>query len=493
MDIRQLLDFQTQRGAKLSGATDRNKTTIEQVISNCRRALEENSDKYRDFDPTEKKAIIKQIIIDFVMNEKPLVDGYTSADGVPDTVKLVDKLIEAITNYDFLTEPINDDSVNEIRANGKWVKIEKDGKIIDLKDADGNVLSFNSPEQQEIIMKKLLGDVRCTPADALVNGITLEGYRIAAVHSSAISVDPRDPHGERYSSFVLRKFKENRMTIEDIIKFGTMSDEMGKTLKVAAKGLLTLFTVGPTSSGKTTTNNAFINCMDDMRVVLIQNPSEIDARKRDETGRTLNDVLHMEAHDVENPTPTDPTPENEMDHTLRLSPEYVVFGEWRRNIEFEYGMKLLLAGHPVNSTYHSETVLKAYRRFLTAYCASSGEPPELAAQTLADAIDLIMVQKFMRDGTRKVIEIAEIAGIDENNRTKPIINTLFRFFPNEPVYNSNGELISIGGEHRRVGKISDELADKLKLSGIRSTSFEFLTKEPSKYDKQTYTGENIEI
>lgn len=489
MDIKQLLLFQTERGAKISGVSERNKATLQEVISKCRKVLEEKSERYRELKVDEKRSMIRQLIIDFVMNEKPLVDGYISGDNIPDTIKLADKLIEAITNYDFLTEAMNDDSVNEIRANGKYIKIEKNGKIVDLTDSNGNILYFSDPEQQEIIMKKMLGDVRCTPANSIVGATTIEGYRMQAIHSSAIGTDPRDPHGEKYSAFVLRKFKDDRPELADIVRYKTMSDNMAKALKIFAKGYTTVLTVGPTSSGKTTTNTAFINAISDMRIVLIQNPSEIDARQRDEVGRVRNDVLHLEAHDVIDPTPNDPTAVNLMDASLRLSPRYIVFGEWRTNQEFEYGMKLLLAGHPVNATYHSETVVKAFRRFLTAYTASSGESPELAAQTLADNIDIIMVQRFMNDGSRKVLEIAEITGVDSEQKTKPIVNTLYKFIPGEPTYNPDGTLKSINGKHKRVGVISKDLQERFALAGLKKEDYDFLIKDVGFDKEETYTGE----
>lgn len=490
MDIKQLLQMQTKRGAKISGVSERNKTTIQEVISKCRKELEEKSERYRDLPVEEKKSMIRQLIIDFVMNEKPLVDGYISGDNIPDTIKLTDKLIEAITNYDFLTEAMNDDSVNEIRANGRWIKVEKNGKIVDLTDSSGNILFFHDPEQQEIIMKKMLGDVRCNPANAIVSATTIEGYRMQAIHSSALGVDPKDPHGEKYSAFVLRKFKDERPELSDIVKYGTMSDDMAKALELFAKGYVSVFTVGPTSSGKTTTNTAFVNAIDDMRVLLIQNPSEIDGRKRDETGRVVNDVLHLEARDVANPKPSDPTAVNLMDAALRLSPRYIVFGEWRTNEEFEYGMKLLLAGHPINSTYHSDSVKAAFKRFLVAYATSSKQPPELAAQTLADNMDIVICQRFMNDGSRKVLEIGEIVGVEN---TEPIINMLYMFIPGEPTYDEAGKLVSINGEHRRVGTISEKLQRKFAIAGIKKSQYKFLTVpvEQSK-EEQTYTG-NVEL
>lgn len=79
----------------------------------------------------------------------------------------------------------------------------------------------------------------------------------------------------------------------------------------------------------------------------MQNPSEIDLRAKDDTGRVYNDIIHLEAREIDNPSPTDPTMANMMDITLRLSPVLVILGEIRTDQEYAQAMKILLAGHPL--------------------------------------------------------------------------------------------------------------------------------------------------
>lgn len=492
MDQRKLLEIQAQRGAKTSGM-DTTFKTLELVTAECRKTIEEQSDKYRDAKPMEKKEAIKQIIVDYVMETKPLVLEYVDEENRADTLKLVDKLVEDITDYGILTLAMLDESVFEIRGNGKEIKIEKNGRVRDLTNKEGNVVSFESAMQQEIIMRKLLGDIRLTPKDAIVNGRTIEGYRIAAVHCSAMSPDPNDPTGEAYHAFVLRKFKKSKMELGDIVKLGTMSDGMARLLSLTTAGGLTFVTCGPTASGKTTTNNAILQSIPaTTRVILLQNPSEIDLRFKDPTGRVYNDVLHLEAKDIENPRPQDPTMSNLMDHILRLSPTLVALGEIRANKEFMMGMIILEAGHPLNSTYHSEDAIGSVERFLTAYMAESGEGIETALSTLTRLLNIIVIQKIMRDGTRKVLQITEVLGVDPNNNTRPALNDIYVFEPTgEPEYDDAGNVTSIPGIHKRVGKLSDKIVKKLRIEGIKSSRFDFLLDMPKETDVETYTGVNI--
>ncbi len=494
MEAKDLLELQTQRGAKIAAGGDTTTRTLEAVTNDCRKMIEEQSDKYRDLGPVEKKETIKQIIIDFVMNTKPLVKGYIDGENKPDTLKIVDKLVEDITDYGILSQAMMDEDVYEIRCNGKELKVEIKGHVQDLTDKDGNIVSFESPEQQEIIMRKLLGDVRLTPKDALVNGRTIEGYRIAAIHSSALSPDPNDPTGDMYHAFVLRKFRKSKMDLGQIVQFHTLSDNMARILALCTAGGLTFFTVGPTASGKTTTNNAILQSVPaTTRTVLIQNPSEIDLRFKDATGRVYNDVLHLEASEKENPTPSDPTMQNLMDHTLRLSPTFVCFGEIRTNAEFKQCMKIMQAGHPINTTYHAESSEGAIKRFQTAYLAESGnEPSHLALSTICGLVNMIIVQKIMRDGSRRIIQISEVVGVDKNNREAPELNDLYIFdIDRDPEYDEAGNVVKIYGTHRRVGKLSERTIRKFQLEGVAKSRYDFLLKDPDKTEVETYTGKNI--
>lgn len=493
MDKKKLVEVQAARGAK-SNSFDTNTKTLETVLTECRKKIEEMSDTYRDLDVLEKKEALRSIIIDFVMTTSPLVVGYISEDNRPDTTKLVDKLIEEITDYGILTAAMLDEKVFEIRCNGKEIKVEIQGHVTDLLDKDGNIVSFESPEQQEVILRKFLGDVRLTPKDAIVNGRTIEGYRIAAVHNSAMSPDPNDPTAEKYHAFVLRKFNKVKMTLSDTVKKGSLSDNMARLLTLLPAGGLTFFTVGATGSGKTTLNNSILQAVPaGTRTVLLQNPSEIDLRFKDATGRMYNDALHLEAKDIDNPSPNDPTMSNLMDHTLRLTPSFVCLGEIRSNLEFAQAVKILNAGHPLNSTYHADSSEGAISRFMTAYLAEAGNiPSHLALSMLTSLLDIIIVQKKMRDGTRKIIQISEVLGVDPEDNNKPLINDLYIYdIDEDPEYDEAGNIVKIRGHHKRVGKMSDRLLRKLQLEGVAKSRYAFLLEEISKSEVETYTGLNI--
>ena len=122
MDQKRLLKIQTERGAK-SESFETAVKTIDTVVNECRKRIEEQSALYRDLNPVDKKEVIKRIIADYVMTVKPLVKDYIDSENRPDTLKLVDKLVEAITDYDILTQAMMDENIFEIRSNGKGLRL----------------------------------------------------------------------------------------------------------------------------------------------------------------------------------------------------------------------------------------------------------------------------------------------------------------------------------------------------------------------------------
>lgn len=502
MEKQRLLELQTQRGTRIIGS-EANIKTFDSVVNECRKIIQDKSEIYRNLGPETRHEKIRSLIISYVMSleKHALVDGfYTEEDKKLETNLLIDRLTQSILDYDILTDAMRDPDVYEIRSNGKEIKVEIAGRCKDLKDRDGRVVSFTSPEQQLTIIRKLMGDVRLSAKDAVVNARTVEGYRMAVVHSSALGDDPGAPDAPKYHAFVLRKFAKKKMDLSDVVKKGTMSDNMARFLSLMMAGGLTFFTCGPTASGKSTTNNAILQYVPyDTRVVLLQNPSEIDLRMKDESGRVYNDCIHLEYREIANPGPNDPTSTNLMAQILRFSPTFVCFGEWRSNQEFKLGIQIAQAGHPINSTLHAHTAEGAVTRIQTAYLAESGnEPASLALKDITDVVDIIVIQKIMRDGTRKVLDISEVGGVSKDNQDKPEIMPLFKFvIDGDPEYNPDGSVKNIKGHHVRVGKLSDALVEKMKIEGIASSRMDFMLTEPKKdssgeyIEKETYTGENI--
>ena len=494
MDVKRMTEIAAQRGSSVN-SSDSSVRKYDYVLNLCRKYISERSELFRNLEPAERVAKIHELIMAFNLQNKFIVDDCRNEDGSSDTTKLLERLTDSIQNYGKLTEAMEDDRVYEIRGNGKFIKVEKAGRCQDLRDQEGNLICFDTPEEQEVIMRKMLGDVVFNPSNALVNATTVEGYRLAATHSSVCGVDPNEPPGTgQYHTFVLRKFKKAKMGLPDIARGHTISDNMARLFALFMRGGIAFFTCGPTASGKSTTNNAIIQEVPvDKRLVLLQNVSEIDGRIRDATGRVINDVVHLEYRDIPNAGPHDPTQANMTDQILRFSPNFIVFGEWRSDIEFKKGMQLGEAGHPLNTTLHAEDSLGAIKRVQTAYLAESGnQPADLALANICGVVNFIIIQHILADNSRRVLRVTEVCGVDEHNPNMPKLNDIFVYkFNGKPKYNPDGTVKEIPGYHQRVGKISARTIEKFKRAGITESQYDFLLKDPSTNEKETYTGENI--
>ena len=157
-------------------------------------------------------------------------------------------------------------------------------------------------------------------------------------------------------------------------------------------------------------------------------------------------------------------------------------------------MKIMQAGHPINTTFHSESSEGAVRRFLTAYLSESGnEPSHLALATLTDLVDIVVVQKIMRDGKRRIIQISEVLGTQKDNPNAPLIYDLYRYeIDRDPIYDEAGRIVEIVGQHKRVGCLSEPIREKFRLEGVPTSRYDFLLREVSGSEVETDTGKNID-
>jgi len=253
------------------------------------------------------------------------------------------------------------------------------------------------------------------------------------------------------------------------------------------KANLSWMTAGPTGSGKTTLNEVLIKHIDPLcRIITIENPAEyrlLRYKNDDPNERVINDVLQYECvPDDDDSSPA--TMENLLINAMRQSPHWIGPGELRSPGEFETALRAAQTGHYFFTTLHAEGDQEAIYRFLTAYLIKSKEPAELALRNICTAVKFVIFQEKLADGTRKVTSISEVRG---SEGLKPIINQIYKFIPEDvdedPV---TGQIRAIVGKHKRVGRISDELVDRMMKAGIKKSKFEFLTRPVDPDEEEVY-------
>ncbi|GHU50721.1 hypothetical protein AGMMS49975_02330 [Clostridia bacterium] len=456
---------------ELENAEEDNFIGFEYALKTCQEFIAKKFSDKRD--ERDKSVRTREYIKDFVY--KGTFGGVRKSGGGHYLSKeLIKELTNEIMNYGPITRYAEDDSIDEIRANGpKELFFERGGKTIKCDD------SFRDTEHMERIISKLIGvsKVRLTPKTPMVNARTIEGYRVNATYSGI------SPYNQ--PAFVLRKFSKKEIQPEDMMKSKSFSKNMYELLALIPKADLSWITVGPTGSGKTTLNGLLVKEIDPLsRVITIENPSEMRLRRFEE-GAVVNDVLQYECvADDEGTSSSDPTMENLLINAMRQSPHWIGPGELRSPGEFATALRAAQTGHYFFTTLHAEGDGDAIRRFLTSYLMVSKEPAPLALKNICSAVKFIIFQEKLADGTRKVTSISEVTGSDE---LEPVINQIYKFQVEDAVVDPHTQkTLEIVGYHKRVGVLSAEIQERMIKAGIRRERFEFLTSLPAKDELEEY-------
>lgn len=447
-------------------------TDFKDYLNECRQFLTANMHRVRNKDGNtaeNHKSMIK-LIQEYVDKHNVKVKGYFIDGGIIDKDLLLNDLIDAVTGVGILKEAFDDEEIDEIQINDyKSIFVSRKGVLEPYIDSKGRDLMFSSDDEVAMVISRVIDDgtgniPQFTPGHPILNAKTAkEHYRINAVHNSANAMD-KLPNNFPMTSVVIRKFKEVKLELEDLIRSGSITEEMAAFIKILGRSGLKTFCVGPTGSGKTTLLNIIAsNLPIDKRIILIQNPTEISLFERDEMGRNKRNVVHWEVKDSGDSTDDDEkaTMPNLISNTLRATPEVMIVGEARTPGEFEQIMRVMKTGHPVLGTYHAEDSKDAVERFAEELDGGSVQ----SLRKVAKSIDFIISQHRFPDGTRRVMEISEIMGVDKDG--EPIINTIFKFeMSGKYKINPENGLPSPEGYHKMINGISEDLKEKFFKYGI---------------------------
>lgn len=445
-------------------AKKRQKISFEACVKECWNYITEhmNVTKVLQADLTleQRKRERDSLIEEFVMRTKPTVEGYENKE----LRALVTDLQKRLTEYDVITDLLigpESENIDEVRINGiDQIFYVKNGKLERLN------ARFSSEEVLESVIDRLLmnSNVRLVPDTPFVDARTIEGYRVNAVHSSITK--------DRQHALVIRKFKKNKLTAKDIIERGFMTSNMFKFLIFMIKSNSSLVVVGKTGSGKTTLVDLITKYIDwDERIISIENPSELDLKKR-KGDIVINDVLQLECKmPSENPSPKEPTLEHLIENAMRQSPTWIIPGELRRPEEFDAALTAALTGHSFVSTFHAGSGNQVIYRFVTAYIKSSKMPLELAMREICEVLNFIVIVKHMKDNIKRCFEIIEVEGVEG---ITPKLRTIYKFEIEDVIKDEYGHVKKFVGKHIRKNPISKNTYERFIESGISKQEMEFL-------------------
>jgi pilus assembly protein CpaF len=281
------------------------------------------------------------------------------------------------------------------------------------------------------------------------------------IDESSPIVDARLPDGSRVNAIIrplalcgptltIRKFSKKPLTVEDLIRFGSMTKEIAEFLRACIIGRLNGVVSGGTGSGKTTLLNVLSSFIpNDERIVTVENAAELQLRQEH--------VVTLESRPANIEGKGEITIQDLVVNCLRMRPDRIVVGECRAGEALDM-LQAMNTGHDGSlTTAHSNSPRDTLAR-LEVMCLMAGMdlPVRAIREQIASAVDFICHQERMRDGTRKVTKVTEIQGMEGD------VITMSDIFEFEQTGIEGGKII---GRIRPTG-LRPKFIDRIEASGI---------------------------
>jgi len=309
-------------------------------------------------------------------------------------VRMLEQITDEIVGLGPLEPLLRDESITEVMVNGpRQVYIERAGKI-ELTN-----VTFQNDEHVMRIIDRIIAPLgrRVDESSPMVDARLVDGSRVNAVIPPISLVGP---------VVTIRKFSASPFTVDDLIRFGTATPEMFDFLKACVEARLNLFVSGGTGSGKTTMLNILSSFIpDDERIVTIEDAAELQLRQEH--------VVTMEAR-PSNIEGKGAVPIRELvRNSLRMRPDRIIVGECRSGEALDM-LQAMNTGHDGSmSTGHANTPRDMLSRLETMVLMAGVDLPLRAIrEQVASAVDLIVQQSRLKDGTRRITNITEVQGME---------------------------------------------------------------------------------
>ena len=329
-----------------------------------------------------------------------MVERVADADGFAVTggerASMIDELIAEIGGLGPLDALLDDTSITEIMVNGPdHLYIERAGKIHRVDS------HFLNDEHVLRIIDRII-----TPLGRRIDG-------------SSPRVDARLPDGSRVNAVIeplslvgpvitVRKFPAKPVGVDDLIRFGTATPEMFEFLRACVEAKLNIFVSGGTGSGKTTTLNVLSSFIpEEERIVTIEDAAELQLQQ--------THVLTLESRPPNLEGMGEITIRDLLRNALHMRPDRIIVGECRGGEALDM-LQAMTTGHDGSlSTGHANTPADMLRRLETMILMTGYELPLRAIrEQVASAVDLIVHTARLKDGSRKIVNITEVYGIDDD-------------------------------------------------------------------------------
>ena len=308
--------------------------------------------------------------------------------------KIMSMVLSEIVGFGPIQPLLDDPQISEVMVNGpQKVYVEKKGKVTKT-----DVTFDNDEHVLKVIEKIILPLGRRIDADnPTVDARLPDGSRVNAVIGPVAIDGP---------SITIRKFRKERFTVEDLIAFDSITQSMADFLRACVASRLSVVVSGGTGSGKTTLLNVLSGFIpEDERIVTIEDAAELQLQQ--------DHVVRMETKNRNTDGVGEVTVRDLVRNSLRMRPDRIVVGECRGGEALDM-LQAMNTGHDGSlTTVHSNSPRDAISRLeILVMMAGMDLPVKVIRQQIASAVDVIVQQSRMKDGSRKVTAITEVVGME---------------------------------------------------------------------------------
>ena len=334
---------------------------------------------------------------------------------------------------------LNDDSITEVMVNGpKKVFVERLGKL-ELTD-----VKFHDNAHLMNIVERILTPLgrRIDESSPLVDARLEDGSRVNIIIPPLSLVGP---------AITIRKFSKTPLSVENLISFGTMDEKMALFLRACVKARINILVSGGTGSGKTTTLNVISSFIPEQeRIVTIEDAAELRLQQEH--------VVTLESRPANIEGKGQITIRDLVRNALRMRPDRIIVGEVRSGEALDM-LQAMNTGHDGSlTTAHANSPRDALSRLETMVLMSGLELPVRAIrEQISSAIDLIIQQSRIRDGSRKITYVTEVQHMEDNTITT---QDIFRY--EQTGFDESGKAIG----HFVPTGLQPGFLDKFELNGV---------------------------
>lgn len=360
--------------------------------------------------------------------------------SIEQRVSIVQQIYSSIRGFGLLDTILTDDTITEVMINGPdHIFIEQKGHLFRLDK------HFESERRLEDIIQRIVGLAgrEVNQANPICDTRLSDGSRVNVVLPPIALCGP---------TLTIRKFSKTPMTIEKLIEYESLTQDIADKLELLVKAKYNIFISGGTGSGKTTFLNALSNYIPkDERVITIEDSAELQIAG-------IDNLVSLETRNANVAGAGEITIRDLIKSSLRMRPERIIVGEVRGGEALDM-LQAMNTGHDGSlSTGHANSTEDMLSRLETMVLqGAAGLPLDAIRQQIASAVDIIIHLSRLRDKSRKTVEITEVLGLEDGGIK---LNPLYVFEEDE-----NSTLEKVSGSLKRTNNrlVNDY---KLKLSGL---------------------------